>query len=366
MAFTPAKHLHQNYIPELDGLRGIAILLVVTFHYFGFLSIFSFGWTGVDLFFVLSGYLITSRLMISRKDKDYFSKFYKNRALRIIPLYYGVLIIFFIAVNLFVSEKNLTGFQFYYQNISSFFLFLQNWALIYAGINYENHLQHFWTLAVEEQFYLLWPFIIYFFSGNKNIICILCVSIICIIFFRSFLYFKNPGDSLVYFYNTFCRMDSFITGGLLYFLSANPLKKIYKQVAAAFIFILIAAIIFSGTKHSTPFMSTIGYTLLAIFFAAILYIALEKKYKYLNKILNKKWLIQLGKISYGLYIFHWVILRSLQGKIIQFLDFHLLINEQIILWLSLIICLIISIAVSVISYFYFELHFLKMKVRFEK
>lgn len=122
MAFIPARRIHQNYIPELDGLRGLAILLVVTFHYFaGYFNFFSFGWTGVDLFFVLSGFLITSRLMITRDDNNYFYKFYKNRALRIMPLYYSVLIAFYIAIYFFISKENLAGFKFYNQNITSFF-----------------------------------------------------------------------------------------------------------------------------------------------------------------------------------------------------------------------------------------------------
>ena len=96
----------KQYIPQLDGIRGLAIILVISFHYLGNIPIFSFGWCGVDLFFVLSGYLITSRLITLQKQKNHLIKFYTNRALRILPLYYLTLIIFYAGFNLLVKKEN--------------------------------------------------------------------------------------------------------------------------------------------------------------------------------------------------------------------------------------------------------------------
>ena len=205
-------------IPQLDGVRGLAIIMVVSFHYFGYISIFSFGWCGVDLFFVLSGYLITSRLIATENQKNRFLKFYTNRALRILPLYFLVLIIFYIGFNLLVKKENLSLFDLYRYNWISFVLFFQNWTLMHYGNIQENFLEHFWSLAIEEQFYLVWPFFLYTFRQHKYFYKLVFLLVILIILTRTSLYILYPAwkDYRHYFYNTFCRMDAFLIGGCLF------------------------------------------------------------------------------------------------------------------------------------------------------
>lgn len=366
MALASVKRIHQNYIPALDSLRGIAILLVITFHYFGaYFHLFSFGWSGVDLFFVLSGYLITSRLAATRKDPNYFSKFYRNRALRILPLYYLVLILCYIGFN-FLAKESHPGLQYYSRNAASFFLFLDNWTMIKTNVPAENQLQHFWSLAVEEQFYIIWPLIIYFLADKKNLLVFLFAAILLIISARSFLYLKYPGfvNYPHYFYNTFCRMDGFIIGAIVYFIQLKKIEKYFKYFFPLTLLILIVGIAIEGTDFIGPFMSTVGYSLVAIFYGGLVLFATKREtQKSRAVILNSNWLVFLGKISYGLYIFHWLVLRFLQGKIIHYLDFYFSASQQLALWISLFICLIISLLLSIISYFYFELYFLKRKVR---
>ena len=125
---TSETNIIKGYIPQLDGIRGLAIILVISFHYLGNIPLFSFGWCGVDLFFVLSGYLITSRLIVLQQQKNHLVKFYTNRALRILPLYYLTLIIFYIGFNLFVKKEHFYLFDFYNHNWASFVLFFQNWS----------------------------------------------------------------------------------------------------------------------------------------------------------------------------------------------------------------------------------------------
>lgn len=364
---TSQTTVMKGHIPQLDGIRGLAILLVISFHYWGNIAVFSFGWCGVDLFFVLSGYLITSRLIALQQQKNSLKKFYINRALRILPLYYLTLLIFYVGFNLLVKKQNFFLFNFYNHNWLSFGLFCQNWSLIfYHGVK-ENFLDHFWSLAVEEQFYILWPFFLYTFWNKKYFYKLVFVIIILIIITRSLIYIKYPewSDYRHYFYNTFCRMDAFLIGGCLFLLQKENKAKQYTRYCFAAVIILILGIYFTGNAGgiANPFISTAGFTLIAIMFAGLIYAASSNSLKLISIIFNYRWLKFIGKISYGLYIFHWIVLRILELKMEQELVRYFHFNSAIAHAMSLFVCLAISYFISVISYFYFELYFLKRKVR---
>jgi len=354
----------KGYVPQLDGIRGLAIILVISFHYLGLIPIFSFGWCGVDLFFVLSGYLITSRLIALREEKNHLLKFYTNRALRLLPLYYLTLLIFYAGFNLFEKKENLPFFDFYNHNWISFALFFQNWSLIYYDGIKENFLDHFWSLAIEEQFYLVWPFFLYKFGQHRFFNKLVIIIITLIIITRTFLYIQYPGINNYkhFFYNTFCRMDAFLIGGCLFLFQKNINAKQFNWVYPA-LFVIISGIYFTGNaKGSNPFLSTIGFTLIAIVFAGLIHAAAGNSSKFLPVIFNYRWLKFTGKISYGLYIFHWIVLRVLEPRLEKWLTGSAYVNSRTANGISLFICLLISYIISVISYFYFELYFLKRKV----
>ncbi len=356
----------KGYIPQLDGIRGLAIILVISFHYFGYIPVFSFGWCGVDLFFVLSGYLITSRLVASQKEKNHLKKFYINRALRILPIYYLTLILFYTGFNLLVKNENFYLFDFYNHNWASFAFFFQNWTFIfYHGLK-ENFLTHFWSLAIEEQFYLVWPFFLYIFLQKKWFYKMIFIVILLIAISRTFIYIQHPdwSDYPYYYYNTFCRMDGFLIGGSLWLFQ----KSNNRRPLALYYFIALLAVIlgiyFTGNASvSNPFISTIGYTLIAITFAGLIHAASSNSSKLISIIFNYRWLRFIGKISYGLYIFHWIVLRVLEVRIEKKLSNLEYFSNQGAHLLSLFICLLVTFTVSTISYFYFELYFLKRKVR---
>src|SRR5690625_4685275 len=150
---------HQ-YVKELDGVRGVAILLVILFHCFPS-PLTGLGWIGVDLFFVLSGFLITGILIDSKGNKRYYSNFIGRRILRIFPLYYLVLFIMLFLLPLigrgFSSGSN---YSFYLRHQGWFWSYLQNWLFSFHGFPKNLILSHFWSLGVEEQFYLVWPFLV--------------------------------------------------------------------------------------------------------------------------------------------------------------------------------------------------------------
>ncbi|WP_157807030.1 acyltransferase family protein [Algoriphagus formosus] len=161
------KNKTLKYNPHLDGLRALAFILVFLYHTES--SIFPFGWIGVDLFFVLSGFLIT-RILISSLDsnislKKYLKVFYTRRILRIFPLYY-LTVIFFIIVFPFLSQffQTSTNHNGLADDLIWFIIYFQNFIIGFRGEYFNpGFLNHFWTLSIEEHFYLFWPFILYFF-----------------------------------------------------------------------------------------------------------------------------------------------------------------------------------------------------------
>ena len=194
-----------NRLPALDGLRGIAVLLVLAFHCRYFFppwmeksarpTLDVLGWSGVDLFFVLSGYLITGILLDTKDSSSYFRTFYARRSLRIFPLYFS-----FVAAVLLLAQWRVHGFW--------YLTYLSNWQPGH-GVN-DGYLSHLWSLAIEEQFYLIWPAVVWFVPpGRLKWICIaLAVTA------AGLRPFAGSQDQAAYRL-TPCRMDSLALGAFV-------------------------------------------------------------------------------------------------------------------------------------------------------
>lgn len=359
----------KKYVPGLDGVRGLAIILVVTYHYFGgWNEVFGYGWAGVDLFFVLSGYLITSRLYETRNDSNRFKKFYWNRAVRILPIYYVTLGVFYAGFNLLVSVKNLSGFEYYVRHWPGFVFFFQNWTFIFDNGVREMSLEHFWSLAVEEQFYLFWPIFFYFFHRTKYFFQLILVLVLLIIASRIVIYYSYPGSQYYRhnMYNTFCRMDAFFAGGCMYLFQkkGNLMRPVLSRWLWIFsVIILVVEIFYLGNvSGSSPFMRTVGYTANAIFFSGLVFYVSSKSSGWVHAVFNNRWLRFTGKVSYGLFIYHWLVLVVLLSKVrVLFVQLGLAENTSIVL--ATFCCLLVSFAISVVSYYSFESNFLKLKMR---
>ncbi|HMH33945.1 MAG TPA: acyltransferase, partial [Puia sp.] len=355
---------HENRIPALDGLRGLAILLVLSFHYSGSTGKFNLGWSGVDLFFVLSGFLITGKLVDSANGRGYFSHFYRNRILRIFPLYYLILILFFTAVFFLAKNEHGQVLSPYREHWLSYFIFTENWTFISFG--QDKYLAHFWSIAMEEQFYIFWPFLIYFFTNKKGLLSTLLVAIPCIVLLRIFLLSQNPSrsGSPDIFFNSFCRMDSFIMGALVSISIRTGqmiLMKWVRLISLISLLLVVLGILVYNAKAVNPFFSTIGITLLAVFYACLLYMAIQPGTGLFIQFLIIPFLRFCGKISYGLYIFHWPILLILGTKLNNWGALQMPGHLFLVHLLSILICLLTTFMISAVSFYYFESYFLRLK-----
>ena len=199
----------RQYYPALDGLRGLAILLVVIYHNFGFIDVFFFGWLGVDLFFVLSGFLITEILLNTLNEKNYLRNFYVRRALRIFPLYYVCLVIFLIIMPRLNTNLDL---KYYTDNQVWIWTYLQNWLYIFKNPDQTNTLNHLWSLAVEEQFYLLWPLAILVLRKPKLLLLSISILLLAVLGLRLWVWNNHIADLAYFNLYTFTRIDGICIG----------------------------------------------------------------------------------------------------------------------------------------------------------
>ena len=356
-----------RHILPLDGLRGMAILLVISTHYFNFIPLFSFGWSGVDLFFVLSGYLITGRLLDGLGKPRYFSNFYRNRILRIFPLYYGVLILFFIGIHFFIKQTTVPLVYFYLEHWKSFFLFTENWTFINFHMPNAPYLLHFWSLAVEEQFYLVWPALIFLLPGSKPRLRVFVTIVVLVLAVRCILscYIPTREHTAFYYFNTFFRMDSFVIGALLrqlhYSRTIIPEKLIALLFLSTLILIGISPFVFGDMDTTNPFFATAGYTLIAIFYACLLHQSVQFPRSLTARFFSAPALRYFGKISYGLYVFHIPVLMIFEQRFYDWEAAHWTAGPFLLRLLSVSLCFVISFSISVLSYRYFESWFLRLK-----
>jgi peptidoglycan/LPS O-acetylase OafA/YrhL len=291
----------QRRIPQLDALRGLAILVVIMhnislkYPVFHSQQLFSNGWMGVDLFFVLSGFLITGILVDTNRSDGYFKNFYVRRCLRIWPLYYSLLFFMFVIVR-FLSRSE---FQAVVQTSSpwwAFPLFLQNF-LLPISTNAAGPLGVTWSLAIEEQFYLVWPLVVRFCPLTQ----LRRVAILEICISPALRYYLSLHHVNLYT-NVFCRLDGLMAGALLALLVRSDNFVPSKLLRTAWITLAVAAPLAFLTSGFDA--KWIVYSFTAIASAAFVYISLFSAQKWLQAIMTNRFLAYTGSISYGLYLLH--------------------------------------------------------------
>jgi peptidoglycan/LPS O-acetylase OafA/YrhL len=300
--YSNTKH-SLNYNPYLDGLRGVAILLVVLFHVWP--DYFSFGYVWVDTFFVISGFLIT-QIIFTKLEKNSFSfkEFYRNRIRRLFPALIILLITALVVGYLFLFPDEYTQLA---RHIKSSALYYENFRLIEEKSDYWDveaifkPLLHLWSLSIEEQFYIFWPFIIYLLYRFKKFISLNFFIIFSILL--GFSVFLNVDK----FYHTLSRAWELAFGGFIFILSYQYkefMNKILdkKWFAVGVVILFIFSIALSSNNNSY----NIFKTFLIVLSSGLLILALT--YSKERFFFGNTFLVSIGIISYSLYLWHYMII----------------------------------------------------------
>jgi peptidoglycan/LPS O-acetylase OafA/YrhL len=370
------NRIEEKHIPALDGIRGLAILLVLYDHLFwsnphSGSRIFDFlnavrasSFVGVNLFFALSGFLITGILLDTVTSPNFFSTFYARRTLRIFPLYYGVLL------GLLLLTRPLHfvwhGWQYLFLTYTSNLVLWPRAPLMLQKIS----IDHFWSLQVEEQFYLFWPLILYRVRSLRSLIRLSLIACIAVLLIRVVLVAGRPylNNPYLPYSPTFSCVDNLLFGCCLCTLLRTSLRQ---QVLdfAPHIFALCAlvitgaAILNHGLDWRTSiFIPTLGFSLIGISAASLIAMSLRPGSS-AKQLFNHRILRFFGKYSYGLYVFHYPLHCLLTRPIRVFVDAHL--HTKV---LGVIIAAIavgtVSTLVALLSYHFFESAFLRLKKNF--
>jgi peptidoglycan/LPS O-acetylase OafA/YrhL len=315
-------------IPGLDGLRGLAVSLVLAVHFVrspdtGPWSLVgrvaSSGWIGVDLFFVLSGFLITGILLDTRGDRCYFRSFYARRALRILPLYYGF-IAFILLLPRVAALAQWLGAPYLAAHQSWFWSYTVNWLLAgEAARGLDSGAQHgfgaLWSLAIEEQFYLVWPLVVALVPRRRILPVIGAIAGACIVL-RLLLAMRGVPVAALYA-ATFTRLDGLCVGAALAVLYREGGLERWRRawalgVTGVALLLSAATPLILQDRHATALLfSTVEFPI-AMAFGALLILSVGKTGP-LKSIMSTPVLRTLGKYSYAIYVFQAAVQHVMVG-----------------------------------------------------
>ena len=359
-------------MPQLDGIRAIAVIFVVIHHYFPYDSIvresFRWGWFGVRLFFVLSGFLITSILLTQKNNLSTHNgisrifaikQFYIRRSFRIFPLYY-----LYVCILLLISPEMKENFFWFLTYTQNYLIFIKNDIAIVAGAG------HLWTLAIEEQFYLFWPLMIILFP-NRYLVSVI-LAFICIgICSRFFLRVFDDGGFVESMVPTTSNLDSLALGAMLaYFrMHIGQTRRFERSLAIlgciGFMYLIIQLVTWNffdirrGELTTEKWFFVTSDFFIGLLFIYVLNCAANNSVPgFAGNLLSSNFMTYIGKISYGIYVYH-VLVQTVFSR-----SFQAMGVESYRKWWAILPLIVITLLISSLSFRYFENPINQLKNRF--
>lgn len=336
----------------------------------GFLSVMRLGRTGVDLFFVLSGFLITGILFDSKKQSRYFRNFYARRVLRIFPLYYA-LVIFSLLILPHFAHPKLANFSRIQGDELYYWLLLSNFSTAMRHEVRHGILDVTWSLSIEEQFYLLWPLVVAFLDRQR--LLKLCAVIVATALVVRWGLAARGAHWLTIYTLTPCRMDGLAVGAFIALYLRAPeaeaaLARLLKLARPLLIFSTVALLpigYFESLREEDAgrLGQTVFYTLIVLFYGALLVMAIAAPAgSRLGRVLGSRFLVFLGTYSYGIYLVHLPLRAVIRDLVFRPAQFFTVLGSQLPAQLVFYgMAGTLAVAVAYASYHLFEKHFLKLK-----
>ncbi len=372
-----------GHLPVLDGVRGLAILMVLLLHFLAnmeptnaieraIVGVTNYGSYGVELFFVLSGFLITGILYDARNQPHYFRNFYMRRVLRIFPLYYGVLaLVFFVAPLISVLRGPALDFL----------VDRQAWAWLYAVNIYIaiqgdwsfSYLEHLWSLCIEEHFYLVWPLAVFLMARRPRMLIGVCLAVSL-----GAMLARLTGSLMgLSWWTTYVltpfRLDGLALGAFLAVTARQPggLDRLVRALpAVAIVAAALLMMTFGWTRlvsrDSMELVMPVRAAVIQVLLACLLVWALvASERSSISRFFRSRWLVFLGTYSYGLYVYHhfisyYLTVNHTERELTTMLGSH---GAAIALQATLGVA--VSVAIAYVSYEYFEKRFLGLKRFYE-
>jgi peptidoglycan/LPS O-acetylase OafA/YrhL len=361
-------------IAALDGVRGLAILVVLFHHAVVFCglapssgaerlvdAVAHQGWMGVDLFFTLSGFLITGILLRTKGRDGYFRNFLMRRVLRIFPLYYFFILVFFVILpRVFPAQPELARLP---AQQAWYWLYLPNVRIYLNGDWYATFVEHAWSLSIEEQFYLVWPIVVALLS-RRNLVRLCLVAIPLSLALRVFIV-RQGGDHAAAFVLTPAHLDGLLLGAMLAAFEprvgadrerSRPLFVGLTVAGIAFVALVPRLGVSYALAHYA--LSVTGWSVACVGFVGIAITSPPSSL--VMRVLTARPLAVIGTYSYGVYLVHQPLMRALVPRL------NAMTGSALRHWAVLgLVGGVLSLGIAWLTYHAFERRFLSLKRYFE-